>query len=358
MCKFAKYLDYLALFLRKGLTWQEYRDFDFYHQEKSFREAFLGINEQRFYLDYLNPIKYYSLARNKYLSHKILSGSGIRKAELYACYYPEAKYYSSLENAGDWEGILRILKRKNVQSCVIKPLESSHGKSIFVVKAIEYEEKDAVLHFFDGTVRFLSDTLGKKALLFEEYVLQASRFSLMNPSSVNTVRFMTALYPDNSVKIFATFIKIGRKGMCVDNAGKGGNVDVNIDVETGRTEYAIQFNGFNHIREIDCHPDSKVPLNDCLIEDWSEIKQEVIRFQQAFPFSKVVGWDIAITEKGPVVIEMNEFWDRTGQLFIRRGWRKDIRDCYNAWKSTGTDYPLQRQPNRLTHRHLDFIYHQ
>ena len=48
--------------------------------------------------------------------------------------------------------------------------------------------------------------------------------------------------------------------------------------------------------------------------------------------------DIAITDKGPVVIEVNDFWDRTGQYFIRRGWRNEIRDCYLAWKATGKQY--------------------
>lgn len=56
-----------------------------------------------------------------------------------------------------------------------------------------------------------------------------------------------------------------------------------------------------------------------------------MRFPAAFPFLKAVGWDIAVTEKGPVVIEINDFWDRTGQLFIKRGWRKEIRECYSAW---------------------------
>ena len=47
---------------------------------------------------------------------------------------------------------------------------------------------------------------------------------------------------------------------------------------------------------------------------------------------KAAGWDIAITDNGPVIVEVNDMWDRTGQLFIRRGWKPEIEECYNAWK--------------------------
>ena len=33
-----------------------------------------------------------------------------------------------------------------------------------------------------------------------------------------------------------------------------------------------------------------------------------------------------------MIIEVNDFWDRTGQYFIQHGWRKEIRDCYLSWR--------------------------
>lgn len=38
---------------------------------------------------------------------------------------------------------------------------------------------------------------------------------------------------------------------CVDNAGSGGNVDVCVDIETGEINYAVQFDGWPQITEID-----------------------------------------------------------------------------------------------------------
>ena len=337
--------DFISLYRAKGLKPEEYYEFEFEKRSEAFRRDFLGVNEQRYYLDLLNPLKYFSLARNKFMAHKMLENTGVRTSELYCYYQPEATYAENPECAGDLAGVLRILKSKEVQSCVIKTTESSHGDNVWVIQNIDYQDNDAVLTRFDGQNRALSSVLGEEAMIFESVVHQTEQFSAFNASSVNTVRFMTALYPDGSAKIIATFMKIGRAGRCVDNAGEGGNVDVCIDVETGEIRYAIQFDGWRHVKDIDCHPDSGNPLNGVVIEDWESIKADVIRFQQAFPYCKVAGWDIAITDEGPVVIEVNDLWDRTGQYFIRRGWRNEIRDCYLAWKATGKDYSVG--PQRL-----------
>ncbi len=337
--------DYISLYRAKGLTPEEYYEFEFEKRSETFRCNFLGLNEQRLYLDLLNPLKYFSLARNKYMAHKMLENTGVRTSELYCYYQPEAIYAENTECAGDFPAVLRILKAKRVQSCVIKATETSHGNNVWVIQNIEYQDNDAVLTRFDNQQLLLSSVLGKDPLIFESLVRQTEQFAAFNASSVNTVRFMTTLYPDGSAKVIATFIKIGREGRCVDNAGSGGNVDVCVDVTTGEIQHAIQFDGWHHVQEIDCHPDSGQPLNGVVIENWESIKSEVIRFQQAFPYCKVSGWDIAITDEGPVVIEVNDFWDRTGQFFIRRGWRNDIRDCYIAWKATGKDYSVG--PQRL-----------
>ena len=329
--------DYLRLYEEKGLRREEYFQFEFEKRSEEFRDSFLGLNEQRFYLDYLNPVRYYSLARNKYLAHKMLDGIGVLKSRLYCYYQPEARYNDNEECAHDLKGVLRILKLKDVQSCVIKTTESSHGDNVWVINAIEYKDLDAELVRFDGQKLMLSSILEKEALIFESVVRQTKQFAAFNESSVNTVRFMTTLYPDGSAKIIATFIKIGRAGKCVDNAGAGGNVDVCIDVETGEIKYAIQYDGWRKIKEIEKHPDSGNQLNGVVIDNWQSIKEEVKKFQQAFPYCKAAGWDIAITDNGPLVIEVNDFWDRTGQYFIRRGWRNEIRDCYLAWREYWED---------------------
>lgn len=357
LCQRIKILfDYLNLHRTKGLNMDEYYEFEFEKRSEEFRKSFLGLNEQRYYLDYLNPIKWYSIARNKFFAHKILENTGVKKSELYCYYQPEGVVFNSVEIASNVQDVIRILKSKNVQQCVIKSTETSHGEGVMVVKNIEYLNEDCKLHYFNGKEEFLSNVLKEYPLLFEGLVRQTKQFAQLNESSVNTVRFMTTLYPNGDAKVIATFIKIGRAGKCVDNAGDGGNVDVCVDTETGEIKYAIQYDGWRKIKDIESHPDSGNQLNGLVIENWDKIKADVIKFQQAFPYCKAAGWDIAITDDGPVVIEVNDFWDRTGQFFIRRGWRNEIRDCYKAWRKLNRDYDVMyRKPNLLKTKHLKKI---
>lgn len=178
----------------------------------------------------------------------------------------------------------------------------------------------------------LSEYLKKTPLIFESIIKQTKQISAFNASSVNCIRFMTTLWPNGDAKVIATFIKIGRSGKCVDNAGAGGNVDAKVDVATGRLSDVIQYNGMHEVKPIITHPDSGTVLDGIVIDNWNSIKERVITYQKALPFCKAAGWDIAITDEGPVIVEVNDFWDRTGQLFIKKGWRHEIKACYEAWQ--------------------------
>lgn len=348
--------DFAHLYNQKGLLADEYLEYEFDHQSESFRKSFLGLNEQRYYLDLLNPQKYYILARNKYFAHKMLENVGIRKATLYGYYQPEGVFCENESTAHNFEGVRRILQAKAVQSCVIKATEGSHGDDVWVVNHIDYRNDDCVLHLFNGQEISLTSILKEHPLIFESVIHQTEQLASLNPSSVNTVRFMTTLYPDGEARLIATFIKIGRAGSCVDNAGAGGNVDACVDTETGELKYAIRYDGEHKHPDIDVHPDTKTAINGIVINNWDSIKQQVLKYQQAFPYIKAAGWDIAITDEGPMVIEVNDFWDRLGQLFLRRGWRYEIRDCYKAWLKTNKKYYFGRMSNMLTKRHLKKIF--
>lgn len=347
--------DFRNLHELKGLTRYEYQQFRFERCPEVFRQTFLGKEEQRYYLDYLNPVKYSGLARNKYLAHRILEHTGVRKAELFCYYHPEGQVLGSDLIAHDLAGVVRILKQKNVSACVVKETEGFHGNNVFVIRSILWKGNDGEVTYFNGEKKNLSEILSDIPVIFESEIKQTAQLSAFNESSVNTVRFMTMLYPDGKARLLDTFIKIGRTGKCVDNAGGGGNVDACIDKETGVFKYVIQFDGYENVKDIEKHPDSGAQIAGVKINNWEEIVKEVLHFQECFPFIKAAGWDIALTDDGPVVIEINDFWDRTGQLFIRRGWREEIRDCFLAWQKTGAQYIPYRAKNALNKKLLEEI---
>lgn len=325
--------DYLELRKISSISKEEYSNYQFYNADKSFRDSFLSMGRAWQLWDVLNPKNYASLARDKYLSHCLLENLQIPKSDLYIYYNPQLAT-NTKKLAFNYDGVVSIIKELNIKQCVIKPSQdSAHGQGVVVCNDIEILDNKCLIKKYNGETVELKNILREQPLLFESIVKQNHQFASFNQSSVNTVRMMTALYPNNEVKVIASFIKIGRAGSCVDNAGSGGNVDVAIDIPTGKLYNAIEFNSWHNIVKITHHPDTKNPIEEELIQNWDKIVKDVCDFQARIPQIKIIGWDVAITEQGPVIIEINNWWDTTGQLFIKRGWKKEVMDCYNAWNN-------------------------
>ena len=323
--------DFLKLRRRILLRMDEYHNFEFERQPHAFRESFLSMAEQTPFLRVLNPKKYYIIARNKYFSHLFLEKLSIRKTQLYCYYHPESRITNDCI-AFDYDSVVKILKEKRVESCVIKTTESSHGEGVIVINKIDFNEDDCILTCYNGQEKSLKEILKFEPLVFEKIITQTKQFESFNPTSVNTVRFMTTLFPDGSARIIAIWMKFGRLGSCVDNAGSGGNIDAGVDIQTGKIFNVTEFNGWRNTSSITHHPDTGAMLEGMIIENWDRITADILSFQKAMPFLKAVGWDVAITDNGPVIVEFNDNWETTGQLFIKRGWKPEIKECYASWK--------------------------
>lgn len=318
---FASYIYYLRLNCRKKVSITEFFNYRFESFGKNLSDSFLSYAKAEEYWEVLNPLKYASIARDKFISHCLFEKLAIPSPKLFCVYNQESSSNESVICYNNFRIQNAIRESNNV---VIKPAaDSAHGKGVAI-----YDIKDFVE--FKGNVP-LDSILNKEALLFESCIKQNEQFSSFNDSSVNTIRMMTALYPNHEIKLIAAFIKIGRAGSVVDNAGNGGNIDCAIDIETGMLYNALQFNSWEDIRSIECHPDSGEQLNGTIIKDWETIKQKVLEWQGRIPYLKTIGWDVAVTDQGPVAIEINNWWDTTGQLFIGKGWAPQVKDCYDAW---------------------------
>lgn len=138
--------------------------------------------------------------------------------------------------------------------------------------------------------------------IVEELVVQDERMAVWNSSSVNTVRIPSFISNDKQeVRIFRPFIRTGRAGAMVDNAGAGGIFAV-IDEVSGKIITDGADESFN--RYI-CHPDSKIIYRDWQIPEWNKLIELVEKAHKSMPHHKYIAYDFALTPKGWVMIEGN-----------------------------------------------------
>ena len=335
-------IDYTSKRKKSSIGFSEYFTFKLYDKNypEEYRNDFLGSVNHKLYLDYLNPKHYSLLAGNKYLTKIYLQSLNIPTSDLLFVFDPKAGK-SSEHIFTTYSEVIDYFKKENPAEFVCKPLTSSHGIGVDVFTGWTFKKDDVILKHINNNEIFLESYLKNnsnlKSLIFERRIKQSDYINEINFSSVNTLRIVTLLFPDGDADVLTAFLRMGRKNVWFDNAFKGGNIDASINTSTGQLEYPISFKSFDNITDITHHPDSKIDLTNFCIKDWDYIIKQVKEFQQKTSLLKAIAWDVAITDDGPVIIEINHRWDLTGQIFVRKGWYSLLKKCYDSWiNSTAT----------------------
>lgn len=180
--------------------------------------------------------------------------------------------------------------KENLQF-IAKPSNGMCGKGIEKLKAEDF-----------GSVGELKNYLFEKSLLLlEEVVTQHPAMSELHPHCVNTCRVITLL-KDGKQNVVAAYLRIGN-GKFVDNFNSGGMV---VPIEEDRGE--IIYPALNKQGELfEVHPLTGVSIKGFRVPQWDLVLDLAQKASTVVPQVGLVGWDIAITEKGPLIIEGNDF---------------------------------------------------
>ena len=121
------------------------------------------------------------------------------------------------------------------------------------------------------------------------------------------------VYEDHGPVALYVILKLSSGNSVVDN-GHAGGVYVTVDLDKGDLgSIGIDERGELHTD----HPYSHVSFAGFVVHEIASIQECAIQAARAFPSLKVIGWDIALTDRGPVVIEGNS---SPGLALIQRPW--------------------------------------
>lgn len=136
--------------------------------------------------------------------------------------------------------------------------------------------------------------------LVEEVVIQHPDMARINDSSVNTIRVYTVLSEGVSNVVYAC-IRMGNSDRPVDNINAGGMYSP-VDLQTGKISCAA----CDKNRVVyTTHPRSGCLLEGYQIPYWNKAMALCREAAYKVPQMGYVGWDVAITQQGPLFIEAN-----------------------------------------------------
>ncbi len=160
--------------------------------------------------------------------------------------------------------------------------------------------------------------------LVEDFVVQHDKLNDLSPSGLNTLRLFTQL-SNGSVDIIGARLRI-TVNSTVDNMAAG-NLAAPVDVKTGRiTNCAV----YSDITKDDCavHPITGTKIIGFEIPYWNETINMIKEAALLAPNNKSIGWDIAISNNGPELIEGNHNWCKLlWQLPVHKG-LKEVLENY------------------------------
>ena len=156
--------------------------------------------------------------------------------------------------------------------------------------------------------------------IVEELIIQDEKMAAFHPSSVNTLRLSTVRF-DNRVEIIHPFMRIGRGGKVVDNGGAGGLLS-NIDPDTGKIFVCMDENAISFEK----HPDSGIDIIGFEIPRWKEAVALAKELATVVKGQRWAGWDLALTDKGWVMVEGNAMSQFVGwQIPTQKGFMPDAQ---------------------------------
>jgi len=269
------FFDMLVCAIKYQSGYMDYYIFEMYAVPRKNRKTYLTRGMNNRFIKRLNDKSYMHIFGNKdefYERYKEFMG----------------REYIGLSRAPKEEAIAWIPK---YEVLIGKPKSGSCGKGIVKVNVKDYETAEKLYDYF----------IENNIDLVEKCIVQHDAINNLHPISVNTIRIVSVLR-EGVPTILCAYFRIGN-GKFVDNFNSGGMV-VPVEVETGLVKYkAIDKAGNIYAK----HPLTGVDIIGFKIPLWEECKAMVLKASVITPQMGIVGWDVAVTKDGPVLIEGNGF---------------------------------------------------
>ncbi len=277
------FFDMVNCTLRFGAGYYDYQIFAFYNLTNKQRSTFMTRLISKKFNTFMNDYTYAHYLENKDEFN-----------ERYKKYI--GRDYIQFQNA-DKEEVREFCSKHPVLFCKMQDLECGHGCERIHVS--DYED-------FDKLYDYLKE---KNFCILEENIEQHPDVKKLYPNAVNTMRFITVLDKDGEPHLLYIVQKMGIGGSIIDN----NCLFAPVNPKTGEIKYPAHsgdtLKGIIYTE----HPETHVHLQGYTIPYVREAVKMVLEAAKVTPQIRYVGWDVATTPNGPVIIEGNtycahDFW--------------------------------------------------
>ncbi|MDR0889974.1 MAG: coenzyme F420-0:L-glutamate ligase [Oscillospiraceae bacterium] len=274
--KVKTFFDLLVCFFRYGSGYYDYVMFGFYDLTAAQRDTYLTRVRNKKVCELMNDPAFGEIFDNKLLfnerfahllGRQVLSAETVEADKLAAFLSDNESFFA-------------------------KPNRGTCGNGIEKLRTSDFADAQRVLDYVRG----------KNLPVLEEVIVQHEDMARLHPASVNTLRIVTDRV-GSVTHIAYVVVKIGTGGGFCDNSGQGG-VICRVDEKTGKI-CSVATDDYFHI--YNKHPDTGIVFNGYALPMVQEAIALAKEASAVVPQTGHVGWDVAITPDGVVLIEGNDY---------------------------------------------------
>ncbi len=203
-----------------------------------------------------------------------------------------------------------------------KPVEAFQSLGSIALR--RYDAQSGQLQRTDGGMIALDDFIADittnyaRGYLFQKLVNPHPIMRDLCGDRLATARIVT-IATEAGPKVFRASLKMPAGTNSADNFWRTGNLLAQLDVATGEIKRVITGAGVE-LLQVTHHPDTNKPLVGATVPNWDRMIATALAGAKVMQHFSMIGWDVAATESGAVIVEMNETPDLSlHQLVEGRG---------------------------------------
>jgi hypothetical protein len=284
------------------------------------KARFVGKAAQKIMHAACNDHAWLAVAHDKILTQMVLAGQGISMPPLLAVAHPFRSCGGSahLRNQQELAGFFR---KPGGYPMFGKPVDGIYSLGTFHATSFD-EASDKVIMSNGSQIdvsHLAADLISYQPGYLLQQVLQSNhRLAEVTGNRLCSVRVLVLLTANGPV-IESAVCKIPVGQNIADNFWRPGNLLAAVNLPDGvmtriSAGFALDLTPVSH------HPDTGKPILNKRIPDWQRVCDMAIKASALLPMVRTQSWDIAVTDAGPVVLEVNWGGDMNlHQLAHRRG---------------------------------------
>jgi hypothetical protein len=266
----------------------------------------------------LVPTQYELPYSNKLVFSRVFGGAGLPVAKLYGVYDPAVGHTFDGRGLRDSAELRSWMRGCGSEGFVFKPVWGGEGHNVLVFVARVPGDPEAFRtlagdqYDAEQLVAFTQSTdlpkrLGAadpRSYLVEERVRPHPALATLVGPTLCCARVVTVIGLNGRPTILGAVYKMQPKPLGIDNMSSGA-VASWVDPETGALAAGRSRRDNTYTSVI---PGTDREFVGYRLPHWAEVKDVALRAAAVIPWARAIGWDIAISDRGPVLIEGNAKW--------------------------------------------------